>query len=56
MKLTRLTDADDTESYLTTFERLMKAYEVDKVRWAFKLAPQQATPPLTRATRSATPL
>ena len=40
MKLTRLTDVDDIESYLTTFERMMKAYEVDTARWAFKLAPQ----------------
>ena len=40
MKLTRLTDVDDIESYLTMFERMMKAYEVDTARWAFKLAPQ----------------
>ena len=40
MKLTRLTETDDKESYLTTFERMMTAYEVDKARWAFKLAPQ----------------
>ena len=40
IKLTRLTEADDIESYLTTFERMMKAYEVDTTRWAFKLAPQ----------------
>ena len=37
MKLTRLSDSDDIESYLTTFERLMKP---DTARWAFKLAPQ----------------
>ena len=30
---------DDIETYLTTFERVMEAYEVDKDRWAFKLAP-----------------
>ena len=40
MKLTRLTDVDDIESYLTTFERMMKGYEVDTARWVFKLAPQ----------------
>ena len=40
MKLTRLTETDDIESYLTTFERMLTAYEVDKARWAFKLAPQ----------------
>ena len=40
MKPTRLSNSDDIESYLMTFERLMKAYEVDTARWAFKLAPQ----------------
>ena len=35
IKLTRLADSDDIESYLTTFERMMKAYEVDNARWAF---------------------
>ena len=39
-KLTRLTDADDIESFLTTFERLMQVYEIDSARWAFTLAPQ----------------
>ena len=38
--LTRLTDKDDVESYLTTFERMMTAYEIDASRWVFKLAPQ----------------
>lgn len=33
-------DADGIEPYLTTFERMMKAYEVDPARWAYKLAPQ----------------
>ena len=40
VKLTRLTNQDDIEAYLTTFERMMIAYEVDKSRWAFKLAQQ----------------
>ena len=40
IKVTKLTDADDIEAYLTTFERLMQAYEVPRERWAFKLAPQ----------------
>ena len=40
VKLTRLADSDDVEAYLTTFERLMRAYEVLKERWSFKLAPQ----------------
>ena len=33
-------DTDDIEAYLTTFERLMTAYGVNKSRWIFKLAPQ----------------
>jgi len=40
IKVTKLTEADDIEAYLTTFERLMQAYEVPQERWAFKLAPQ----------------
>ena len=39
-KLVRLTESDDIEIYLTTFERTMQVYEVDPARWAFKLAPQ----------------
>ena len=39
VKLTKLTDDDDIEAYLLVFERLMKAYELKKERWAFKLAP-----------------
>ncbi len=39
-KLTKVTEADDIEAYLTTFERLMRAYEVSEDRWALKLAPQ----------------
>ena len=35
-----MTEDDDIEAYLTTFERLMQAYEVSKDRWSFKLAPQ----------------
>ena len=40
VKVTKLTEEDDIEAYLTTFERLMKAYDVREERWAFKLAPQ----------------
>ena len=40
VKVTKLTEEDDIEAYLTTFECLMKAYEVREDRWAFKLAPQ----------------
>ena len=39
-KLVRLTESDDIEIYLTTFERTMQVYEVDPARWAFKLALQ----------------
>ena len=40
LKLTKLTETEDIESYLTTFERMMQVYHVDEERWAFKLAPQ----------------
>ena len=40
LKLCKLTDEDDIEAYLTTFERMMEAYEIPKQRWVFKLAPQ----------------
>ena len=39
-KLMKLSDQDDIEAYLTTFERVMRAYEVSEERWAVKLAPQ----------------
>ena len=32
-------DKDDVEAYLTTFERLMLAHEIEKERWSFELAP-----------------
>ena len=38
IKLTKLTDDDDIESYLTTFERIMAANEVSRERWSFQLA------------------
>ena len=40
LKLTKFTDSEDIEAYLTTFERMMKVYEVEKERWAHLLAPQ----------------
>ena len=40
MKLTKLGEEDDIESFLTMFERMMVAYDVTKERWPFKLAPQ----------------
>ena len=40
MKLTKLTESDDIEAYLTTFERMMEAYEVSRAHWTFKLVPQ----------------
>lgn len=36
----KLSDSDDVEAYLTTFEQMMAAFEVDKMRWVFNLAPQ----------------
>ena len=40
VKVTKLTEEDDIEAYLTTFERLMQAYEIRRERWVYKLAPQ----------------
>ena len=40
VKVTKLTEEDDIEAYLTTFERLMNAYDIQEERWSFKLAPQ----------------
>ena len=40
IKLAKLSEEDDVEAFLTTFERLMEAYTVDQSQWAFKLAPQ----------------
>ena len=40
VKLTKLTEGEDIEAYLKTFERLMEAYEVPKEQWAYRLAPQ----------------
>ncbi len=40
VKLTKLSESDVVEAYLTTFERMMAAFEVDKMRWVLKLAPQ----------------
>ena len=40
VKLTKLTESDDVEAYLTTFKRMMEAYQVDMAKWAYLLAPQ----------------
>ena len=40
LKVAELSDEDDIEAYLMTFERLMSAYSIPKDRWSFKLAPQ----------------
>ena len=40
VKVAKLTDQDDIEAYLTTFERLMEAYSVERRKWACQLAPQ----------------
>ena len=38
VKVPKLTENDDIVAYMTTFERLMVAYEVKAERWVFKLA------------------
>ena len=40
MKLTKLIESNDVEAYLTTFERMMETYQVEKAKWAYLLAPQ----------------
>ena len=40
VKLTKLSDQNNIEAYLTTFERVMTAHGVDEERWTYKLAPQ----------------
>ena len=40
IKLTKLSESDDVEAYLTTFEGMMEAYRVEKSKWAYLLAPQ----------------
>ena len=44
LKLARLSPTDDIESYLTTFERMIKAYSIDESCWTFKLALQLTGP------------
>ena len=39
-EVSKLSDEDDIEAYLTTFERMMAAYGVPKDRWVFRVAPQ----------------
>ena len=39
-KLTKLSEQDDVEAYLTTFERMMGMFEVDRAHWAHMVAPQ----------------
>ena len=36
----RLTEANDIEAYLTTFEQMMEVEEADEAKWAFRLATQ----------------
>ena len=40
VKLVPLTEKDDIEAYLVTFERIMEAYKVEKDRWTYHLVPQ----------------
>ena len=40
LKLTKLTEQDDIKAFLTTFERMMGVFGIEKKRWAFKLIPQ----------------
>ena len=39
-RLAKLTDHDDIDAYLTTFECTMVGYKVSRDRWVYELAPQ----------------
>ena len=39
LQLNILIEGDDIEAYLTTFERLVLGYSVEKKRWSYRLAP-----------------
>lgn len=41
MEVAKLTEKDDIEVYLVTFERLMHAYGIEKRWWALKQAPNK---------------
>ena len=40
IRLARLTEADDIESYITTFERMMRMGDIAEETWTLRLAPQ----------------
>ena len=40
LQLSKLTDQDDIEAYLLTFEQMMQAHHIDPAQWVFHLAPQ----------------
>ncbi len=40
VRLSKLSDSEDIEAYLTTCERMLSVYEVPEDQWVFKLAPQ----------------
>ena len=40
VKLVPLTEQDDIEAYLVTFERVMQAYDIPNEQWTYYLAPQ----------------
>ena len=37
--LSKLSEEDDIEAYLTTFERMMAGYSIEKRKWSYRLAP-----------------
>ena len=40
VKLVPLTEQDDIEAYLVTFERIMQAYKITQEQWTYYVAPQ----------------
>ena len=39
VRLNRLSDQDNIEAYVLTFEPMMQAYEIAPAKWSYKLAP-----------------
>ena len=40
VKLVPLTEQDDIEAYLVTFERIMQVYDISREQWTYYIAPQ----------------
>ena len=48
LKLTKLSESEDVEAFLTAFERAVEAHGVERSKWAVLLAPQLSGKPYKR--------